>query len=184
MADRSRTPETQSRRRVGPLRAAGGIVALAVLVLGGCTSAGPSGGTAAPPAGSSLPGITSPLPLSSVTGTPPSATAALPTPTAAPLASNAAAIVVTIADDGSTLHLAVGQQFILNLGNGLDWTVKVVDEQVIQRVTGAPLPAGAQGVYETRERGSTVLTATGIPHCTTGACPLVRLVFSVAIKVS
>jgi hypothetical protein len=105
-------------------------------------------------------------------------------PTAVLLTSNPAPVVVTMANDGTTLHLAVGQQFTLNLGNGLDWVVKVADEQVVQRVTGVPLPAGAQGVYETLKPGATVLSATGIPHCTTGACPQIRLVFSVTISVS
>jgi hypothetical protein len=119
-----------------------------------------------------------------VTGTLPSAPAAFPTPTAVLLASDAAPIVVTIANDGTTLHLAVGQQFTLNLGNGEDWMVKVADEQVVQHVTGVPLPAGAQGIYEARKPGATVLSAVGSPHCTSGVCPLFRLAFSVAITVS
>jgi hypothetical protein len=118
-----------------------------------------------------------------VIGTLPSAPAALPTPTAVLLAPSAP-IVVTIANDGTTLHLVVGQQFTLDLGNGVDWMVKVADEQVVQHVTGVPLPAGAQGVYEARKPGATVLSAVGIPHCTSGACPLFRLGFSVAITVS
>ena len=124
------------------------------------------------------------LPTPSVTGTLPSAPAALPTPTALLLAPDAAPLVVTIANDGTTLNLAVGQRFTLNLGNGVDWTVKVADEQVVQHVTGVPLPAGAQGVYEARTPGSTVLSAVGIPHCTSGVCPLFRLGFSVTITVS
>ena len=184
MADNSRSPAAQVRRRVGPLLAAGAVVTLAVLVLGWCVCAGPSGGTAAPTASPSRPGTVAPLPPSSVTETPPSAPAALPTPTAVPLASDAAPIVVTIANDGTTLHLAVGQRFTLDLGNGEDWMVKVADEQVVQHVTGVPLPAGAQGIYEARKPGATVLTAVGSPHCTSGVCPLFRLGFSVSITVS
>jgi hypothetical protein len=97
---------------------------------------------------------------------------------------SAPAIVVTIANDGTTLHLAVGQQFTLSLGNGEDWMVKVADEQVVQHVAGVALPAGAQGIYEARKPGATVLSAVGSPHCTSGVCPLFRLVFSVAITVS
>jgi hypothetical protein len=184
MADSSRTPATRVRRRVGPLLEAGGVVTLAVLVLGGCVGAGFSGGTAAPTASLSRPGTASPPPPSSVAGTVPSAPAAFPTPTAVLLASDAAPIVVTIANDGTTLHLAVGQQFTLSLGNGEDWMVKVADEQVVQHVTGTPLPAGAQGIYEARKPGATVLSAVGSPHCTSGVCPLFRLAFSVSITVS
>jgi len=183
MADNSRSPAAQVRRRVGPLFAAGAVVTLAVLVLGGCVGAGSSGGTAAPTASPSRPGTASPLPQSSVTGTLPSAPAALPTPTAVLLAPDAGPMVVTIANDGTTLHLAVGQQFTLDLGNGADWRVKVADEQVVLHVTGVPMPAGAQGVYEARKPGATVLTAVGSPHCTSGVCPLFRLGFSVAITV-
>jgi hypothetical protein len=51
-------------------------------------------------------------------------------------------------------------------------------------VTGVALPAGAQGIYEARKPGATVLSAVGSPHCTSGVCPLFRLAFSVAITVS
>lgn len=71
-----------------------------------------------------------------------------------------------------------------SVGNGVDWMVKVADEQVVQHVTGTPLPAGAQGIYEARKPGATILSAVGSPHCTSGVCPLFRLAFSVAITVS
>jgi uncharacterized cupin superfamily protein len=88
-----------------------------------------------------------------------------------------------MANDGATLHLSVGQRFTLDLGTGVVWTVKVGDGQVIGQVAGAPLPAGAQGVYEARVSGSTVLTASGMPRCTSGACAMFRLGFSVTIIV-
>jgi hypothetical protein len=91
---------------------------------------------------------------------------------------------VTVADDGTTLHLSVGQRFLLDLGSGVDWTVKLGDEQVVRPVTGVLLPAGAQGVYEAQTPGTTVLSAAGIPHCTSGSCALFRLGFGVTIAVS
>jgi hypothetical protein len=91
---------------------------------------------------------------------------------------------VTIADDGTTLHLAVGQQFLLDLGSGMNWTVKVADEKVVGRVTSTALPAGDQGIYEARTPGTTVLSAVGSPHCTSATCPFFRLGFSVTITVS
>jgi hypothetical protein len=93
-------------------------------------------------------------------------------------------LVVTIADDGATLHLAVGQRFLLELGSGVDWRVKVGDEQIVQPVTGLPLPSGYQGAYDARTPGSTVLSAVGLPHCTSGFCALFRLGFSITITVS
>ena len=88
-----------------------------------------------------------------------------------------------MADDGTNLLLAVGQRFTLDLGEGVVWTVKVADGQVIEQVPGAAVPAGAQGVYEARARGQTVLTAAGMPRCTSGTCALFRLGFSVTITV-
>jgi len=113
-----------------------------------------------------------------------SAPGGLPTPTAVPVELAAAPLVVTIADDGTTLRLAVGRQFLLDLGSGVDWTVKVADEQVVHVVTGVPVPAGAQGIYEASTPGITVLSAVGSPHCTSGTCPFFRLGFSVTITVS
>lgn len=199
----------RSHRPVGPLAAAGVLLALGALVLGGCVAAGPSReGDAATGAPSPPPVIAQVLP--SVESAPcpsatdqgqqcgagpvvspspsaanlPSAAAALPTPTAVPVTPAAAPLVVTIADDGMNLHLSVGQRLILDLGPGVDWTVKVGDEQVVRPVTGAPLPAGAQGVYEAQMPGATALTAAGIPHCTSGICPKFRLGFGVTITVS
>ena len=210
MADKQRTPVAGSQRRVGPLLVAGLVVTLGLLVLGGCVSAGSSSGTAAPTATQSPPAAPSRLggmgggtaPCLSATspgelcggepvvspppgsGTLPTTAASLPAPTAVPVLPATAPLVVTAADEGTTLHLAVGQQFLLRLGSGVDWTVKVADEQVVGRVTGVALPAGDQGVYEARTSGTTVLSAVGIPHCTSGVCPLFRLGFSVTITVS
>jgi|GEM_PF-1240633 hypothetical protein len=125
--------------------------------------------------------VVSPLPDA---GNLPSAPAGLPTPTSVLVAPAAAPLVVTIADDGTTLHLAVGQQFLLDLGSSVDWTVKVADEQVVGRVTGVPVPVGDQGIYEASKPGTTVLSAVGSPHCTSGICPFFRLGFSVTITVS
>lgn len=91
---------------------------------------------------------------------------------------------MTIADDGTTLHLAVGQRFLLDLGSGADWKVIVSDEQVARPVTSVALPAGAQGFYEAQTPGTTVLSAGGVPQCTSGVCPHFRLGFSVTITVS
>jgi hypothetical protein len=106
------------------------------------------------------------------------------TPTPSPGETAAASRVVTIADNATTLHLAVGQQFLLDLGSSLDWAVTVADPGIVQRVAGVRVSQGAQGLYVARAAGTTVLSAVGSPHCTSGVCPLFRLGFSVTITVS
>jgi hypothetical protein len=96
---------------------------------------------------------------------------------------------VTQADDGTVLHLAVGQQFLLdlgasNLGASMSWAVTVADQNVVGRVPGILVIQGAQGVYAARTAGTTLLQAVGSPHCTSGACPLFRIAFSITITVS
>ena len=206
MNDNGRTPTATTRcRRPGRLLAAGVVVALGVAALGGCVNAGSSGDTGPiasvnqPGAGASLPpsvgngpclSATDPAELCGVpVGSPlpgtglPSAQDGVPGSSGAPFASDATGPIVTMADDGRTLRLAVGQQFTLDLGEGVVWTVKVADDQIIHKVAGAPLAAGAQGVYEAGASGSTVLSASGMPHCTSGPCALFRLGFSITIAV-
>ena len=92
-------------------------------------------------------------------------------------------ISVTQADNGTTLHLAVGQQFLLDLGSSEDWTVTVANQDVVARVPGVLVVKGAQGLYAARAGGTTVLSAIGSPHCTSGVCPLFRIAFKITITV-
>jgi hypothetical protein len=107
-----------------------------------------------------------------------------PAPTATPTPGTAASSVsVTQADNGTTLHLAVGQQFLLDLGSSEDWAVTVANQDVVSRVIGVLVVKGAQGIYAARASGTTVLSAIGSPHCTSGVCPLFRIAFTVTISV-
>jgi len=72
---------------------------------------------------------------------------------------------VTLADDGSTLILSVGEHFLLALGWDHDWRVEVSDSPVVGRIINIAVVRGAQGVYEAREPGETDLVATGVPTC-------------------
>jgi hypothetical protein len=82
----------------------------------------------------------------------------------------AAAPDVTLADDGRTITLTVGQRFLLNLGADYTWTVTLDDQAVVSRVVGVLVIRGAQGLYEARQSGQATLTATGDPVCR-GATP-------------
>jgi hypothetical protein len=90
---------------------------------------------------------------------------------------------VTQADNGATLRLVVGQEFLLDLGSSLDWAATVADQDVVSRVIDVLVVQGAQGVYEARAPGTTVLSAIGSPHCSSGICPLFRVAFKVTITV-
>ena len=133
-----------------------------------------------PPAASTPAGTRVPAPTPA--GTPVARTA--PTPTPSPANAAASPVTVTQADDGTVLHLAIGQQFLLDLGASLSWAVTVADQNVVGRVPGILVIHGAQGVYVARTAGTTLLNAVGSPQCASGACPLFRLAFSVTIKVS
>ena len=122
------------------------------------------------------------VPAPSPAGTPVARTAPAPTPTPANVA--ASPVTVTQADDGTVLHLVVGQQLLLDLGASMSWAVTVADQDVVGRVPGILVIQGAQGVYVARTAGTTLLNAVGSPHCTSGACPLFRIAFSITITVS
>jgi hypothetical protein len=92
-------------------------------------------------------------------------------------------LIVTQADNGTTLHLVVGQQFLLDLGSSVDWAVTVADQGVVARVPGVLVIVGAQGIYAARATGTTTLSAIGSPHCTSGACPQYRIAFHLTVTV-
>lgn len=94
---------------------------------------------------------------------------------------------VTLADDGSVIHLRAGDRFLLNLGmDTYGWRVTVSDESVISRVVNITVIRGALGVYEAHAAGSATLTATGDPLCrsATPPCGAPSRVFRVEIVVS
>jgi len=72
---------------------------------------------------------------------------------------------VTRSDNQTNITLAVGDTFLVNLGEGYDWKVAVVDQTIARRVVGIAVIRGAQGVYQTLKPGDTDLTATGDPVC-------------------
>jgi hypothetical protein len=92
---------------------------------------------------------------------------------------------VTLDDQGKTMTLAVGERFLLNLGEGYNWEVSISDQAVVSRVIGITVIRGAQGVYQANQAGSVTLSATGDPLCRQSqpACGMPSLLFSVSIIV-
>jgi len=72
---------------------------------------------------------------------------------------------VTLADNGSTIHLKVGERFLLDLGDQYDWTVVVDNQAIVSRVVNITVIKGAQGVYQANEAGTTTLTAVAGTTC-------------------
>jgi len=73
-------------------------------------------------------------------------------------------VPITQADNGSTVHLAQGQQIELQFSSGLSWRFVFDPAGVITASSG--------GLYTAAAAGTTVLRATGAPICNPGqACP-------------
>jgi len=72
---------------------------------------------------------------------------------------------VTLAEDGQTITLRVGESFLLKLGEDYTWTPIVDDETIVSRAKGIAVVRGAQGVYDALKVGKTTLTAAGDPVC-------------------
>lgn len=97
-------------------------------------------------------------------------------------------VAVTLDDDGGTVTMHVGEQFLLNLGDDIyEWSdVQVSDQLVLGRVVNITVVRGAQGVYEARAAGRVMLTATGDPKCRSSvpACALPSRLFHIDVAVS
>jgi hypothetical protein len=117
-------------------------------------------------------------------GTPPAgANTAAPTGTHAAVLQDGGSI--TLADQGKTIQLKVGQRFLLNLGADYNWNPVVADQRVVSRVIGVMVIRGAQGLYEAHAAGTTRLTADGEPACRQArpACAMPSRLFEVTLVV-
>jgi hypothetical protein len=190
-----------SRQIVTAVRTA----ALAVLVAA-CTGAplpsttGPSvGSIVAPPASASsvpiataqasptpaAPAASSAIPTADRSASPTPGTSARPLPTPRPTSPPSDTRTITLADDGATVHVAIGARVLVKLGTDLVWTVQVGDPAVLVPVRGVALVVGAQGLYTAAKAGSTLVTATGDAACRTAVppCMVPTRLFSVTVIV-
>ncbi len=119
-----------------------------------------------------------PLPTSTP-GATPTPQPPTPTPTAAE------ARTVTLQDQGKTVQLAVGETFLLQLGEDYTWDIQIADPAVLSRVVNITVVRGAQGVYQALKSGTTTLTAAGDPVCRQAKPPCGRpsILFSLTIEV-
>jgi hypothetical protein len=198
-------------RRRGQIVEVLGTAALAVL-LAACVGAGVPDTSGAASTGSTVPKPVSapsaPIASNQVTATPAvivvpppvpigvasaSPTAQLsaeplktPLPTTAPTSGHASDLrTITLADDGATVSVAVGEQVLVKLGTDLVWIVQISDPTVLVRVRGVALIVGAQGLYAAAKTGTTLVTAIGDAACRTAVppCMVPTRLFSVTIVV-
>jgi hypothetical protein len=89
-----------------------------------------------------------------------------------------------MADNGKTVHVTIGQILAVSLSDGVRWSLKVSDGNVIRQVPD-PIPTGVQGIYQAVGAGTSTLGGAGKPDCSgTGFCPMFLLQFTVTIVVS
>ena len=72
--------------------------------------------------------------------------------------------IITRADQGEILHLAVGETFLLKLGDGT-WDIQITQPQVVTPDDGATPSSGHQGIYRASAPGLTELVAVAVPDC-------------------
>jgi hypothetical protein len=94
-------------------------------------------------------------------------------------------LTVTLADEGKTISLAVGDSFLLNLGETYNWDVTISDQSILSRVIGITVIRGAQGIYQAHQAGSVTLRASGDPQCrqSVPACGMPSRLFTVTVLV-
>ena len=111
-----------------------------------------------------------------------SPTQTTPTP---PDSARAAVQTITVNDNGRTIALQVGEQFLLNLGDNLDWQWQIDDPAIVSRVPNVLTIRGSQGLFEARQPGQTTLTARGDPPCRKAqpACAVPSVLFRAQIVV-
>ena len=74
-------------------------------------------------------------------------------------------LTITRADQGKTINLAVGQQFLVNLGGDYGWQVNFDELKHIVAVPTLLPILGAQGIFQPVAVGRTSFKAKGEPTC-------------------
>jgi hypothetical protein len=95
----------------------------------------------------------------------PSGTSATASGTPSPAHPSRGARIITRADQGTTVRIAVGEVFILRLPGDIAWDIQITDPRVVTADRLAVLPSGSQGIYRARRVGITELLAVTLPPC-------------------
>lgn len=115
-----------------------------------------------------------------------SACASQPVPTGPAVIPSTDGKTVTLDDQGKTISLAVGDSFLLKLGEQYNWDIAVSDQGVLSRVKNIAVIRGAQGIYEAHQAGTVSLSAKGDPECLQSqppcASPSIQFSITVVVK--
>ncbi len=105
-----------------------------------------------------------------------------PTPLTLDAAGN---LSVTLADNGGSVFMQVGQRFLLDLGETYTWTFSIDDPSILSRVPNILTIQGSQGLFEAYAAGTTRLHAAGDPACrqSTPACEMPSMAYQIQITV-
>jgi predicted secreted protein len=96
---------------------------------------------------------------------------------------NSGSITITNADNNTTITLAKGQDFTVQLGNDLRWTLTFDPSASVAKLSSIT-NQDAQGTYEATSPGTITLKGSGAPICTPEeACPQFEAVFTVTLEV-
>jgi hypothetical protein len=154
------------------------IAFISLLVLTACA------GYQANPIGKATPGSGTPVPTTS-SGT--SEEVEQPTLTSTPVEPNSEGqLIVTLDDQGKTINMSVGDNFLLKLGEQYTWEVDISDQNVLSRVKNIMVIRGAQGVYDALQPGTVTLSAMGDPQCRQSQppceMPSIQFMITVVVK--
>jgi hypothetical protein len=93
--------------------------------------------------------------------------------------------IITLEDQSKTINLAVGESFLLKLGEEYTWEVNISNQDVLSRVKNIAVVRGAQGIYTAHQAGTVTLSATGDPQCRQSKppCAMPSIQFEITIIV-
>jgi hypothetical protein len=74
-------------------------------------------------------------------------------------------LTLTFADNGKTIRVSKGDQFLLALGGNFNWSLDLIDQSKIVAVPTLIAIPGSQGVFEAVSTGKVTITAFGAPNC-------------------
>jgi hypothetical protein len=83
-----------------------------------------------------------------------------------------------------TVHLKVGDEFLLALADDIDWKVTLSNQDVVEQLRTTEALQGTQGIFKAKKPGKVTLEAGGGKKCAAGeACILIYATFTTTIIV-
>ncbi len=104
-------------------------------------------------------------------------------PTSGPTTDGAATQTITQRDNRRTITLQVGDRFLLNLGDTMDWQLQIDNPAVVSRVPNVLTVKGSQGLFQAHAIGQATLSATGDAPCRKATPPCMLPSFSFQLQI-